>query len=1186
MMSFSIKRVYQPMGDQPTAIAQLSEGLSRGEKEQVLLGVTGSGKSVTAESPVFIKKRNTTLQRQIGSVIDEVFALYPEHVKASGDSEYINTCDIPEWDTFQTLAFDPKTGKQGWQEVYQVSRHIAGDVVAVATQCGRSVSATLDHNFYCARDGRMKLVAGNELQVGDMVPIVRGNDFWPGPDDLEAISLTTYLKRGRRSYYVKSPQVAMPTLSVSAHVGRSKAWRVEHSGERIALEDWHASDGTNETALVGGYHQKSSLPLQMPVTDELLRLIGLYIAEGCHTKNYVVISSAEPEIIDEIARTAKMLSCNTRRRNNSYDYQLSSVMLADLLSEWCGTLSAGKKLPEWWPRLSARQLGVLLGAYYDGDGCMELQAITAATTSVSLASGLQYALQSLGVHARRRSKITRWKDGRKFPSYVVAVQGSEQLRRFASLVALRVLRKRAKLNAYQQRKPNTNVDVVPFNAQAFKSFRMELGLTQAEVAVLANASRTTISLIESGYRQPSQSLMCRLHDALHHTLAADQRCGSFCDSITALSGVRWARVDKIERKDHRQYVYDFAVMGYETFLTGNGGIYVHNTFTMANIIQNYQKPTLVLSHNKTLAAQLYSEFKTFFPDNAVHYFVSYFDYYQPEAYIARSDTYIEKDSQINEEIDRLRHAATAALLSRRDVIIVASVSCIYGIGSVDDYGEMAVQIQRGERRVRDKLLRQLTDIQYARNDIDFHRGTFRVRGDVVDVFPAGEEIAYRIEFFGDEVERITKLDPLTGEVLAKLEEVRIFPGSHYVTPQDKLKVALGYIERELQERLAEFRKHGKLLEAQRLEQRTRFDIEMLEETGFVKGIENYSRYLTNREPGEQPATLMDYFPDDFLMFIDESHMTMPQLRGMYNGDRARKEVLVEHGFRLPSALDNRPLMFTEFERHVNKVVYVSATPAQYELSRSPEPARQVIRPTGLLDPVIEVRPIEGQIDDLIAEIRATIAKRQRILVTTLTKRMAEDLTEYLQEINIKVTYLHSDVDTLDRTDILRDLRLGTYDVVVGINLLREGLDLPEVSLVAILDADKEGFLRSEQALIQTVGRAARHVEGRVVMYADRITNSMQRTLDETTKRRAIQAAYNTEHGITPTGIAKAVEKGMRPDLPEEAKTAKLDLRKIPKDEYKHLLRDLSAQMDMAAQNLEFEKAAELRDIIADIKKKM
>jgi excinuclease ABC subunit B len=614
-------------------------------------------------------------------------------------------------------------------------------------------------------------------------------------------------------------------------------------------------------------------------------------------------------------------------------------------------------------------------------------------------------------------------------------------------------------------------------------------------------------------------------------------------------------------------------------VTGSG-----KTFTMANLIQNSQKPTLVLSHNKTLAAQLYNEFRMFFPDNAVHYFVSYFDYYQPEAYVPRSDTYIEKDSDINEEIDRLRHAATAALLSRRDVIIVASVSCIYGIGSVEDYDGLALRVATGERRLRDKLLRQLTDIQYKRNDIDFHRSTFRVRGDVIDIFPAGEEAAFRIEFFGDELERITQINPLTGEIEKTLDKLTIFPGSHYVTPHEKLVRALDKIRQETEERAAWFRMNDKLVEAQRLEQRVKFDLEMLEQTGFVKGIENYSRYLTNREAGEQPATLMDYFSDDYLLIVDESHMSIPQVRGMYHGDRARKEVLIEHGFRLPSALDNRPLTFSEFERHMNQVVYVSATPAEYELSRSPEPTQQVIRPTGLLDPIIEVRPVDGQVDDLIAEIRKTVEKHQRVIVTTLTKRMSEDLAEYLQELNMKVAYIHSEVDTLERTDILRDLRLGVYDVLVGINLLREGLDLPEVSLVAILDADKEGFLRSEQALIQTVGRAARHQEGRVIMYADRITGSMERTIDETNRRRLIQEEYNIKHGITPTSIVR----GIGDMLPREAKeeAPKLDLKKIPKDEYKHLIKDLTAQMDLAAANLQFEKAAELRDLISEVKEKL
>ncbi len=617
-------------------------------------------------------------------------------------------------------------------------------------------------------------------------------------------------------------------------------------------------------------------------------------------------------------------------------------------------------------------------------------------------------------------------------------------------------------------------------------------------------------------------------------------------------------------------------------VTGSG-----KTFTMANIIANRQVPTLILAHNKTLAAQLYSEFKSFFPDNEVHYFVSYFDYYQPEAYIASSDTYIEKDSKINDEIDRLRHAATTALLTRRDTIIVASVSCIYGIGSPDDYAEMSLTVKKGERRQQDKFIRLLSDIQYQRNDIDFHRGTFRVRGDIVDIFPAGSDVAYRVEFFGDEVDRLTQIDPLTGEITGEPDVVSIFPSSHYVTPKQKLEQAVVKIKKEYEERMEFYEKNDRLLEAQRLSQRTKYDIEMLEETGFVKGIENYSRYLTNREPGDQPATLMDYFPEDFLLFVDESHMTLPQVRGMYNGDRARKEVLVDHGFRLPSALDNRPLTFDEFNRHINQAIYVSATPSEYELSHSPEPAQQVIRPTGLIDPEISIRPTEGQIDDLIAEIRERVAKKQRVLVTTLTKRMAEDLSSYLLELDIKTAYIHSEVDTLERGDILRDLRSGVFDVLVGINLLREGLDLPEVSLVAIIDADKEGFLRSESALIQIVGRAARHLEGMVIMYADKRTNSMNRAIEETDRRRTIQTTYNQENDITPVSIAKAIDEGLRAIIPKKVDdTPKLNLKKIPAEEYAGLVKDLSAQMDLASANLEFEKAAELRDVIAEIRAKM
>lgn len=618
-------------------------------------------------------------------------------------------------------------------------------------------------------------------------------------------------------------------------------------------------------------------------------------------------------------------------------------------------------------------------------------------------------------------------------------------------------------------------------------------------------------------------------------------------------------------------------------VTGSG-----KTFTMANLIKNVGKPTLVLSHNKTLAAQLFSEFKQFFPENEVHYFVSYFDYYQPEAYIASSDTYIEKDSRINEEIDRLRHAATDALLTKEDVIIVSSVSCIYGIGSPSDYEGMSIRLKSGQRYGRDKFIRHLNDIQYHRNDMDFARGNFRVRGDTIDIYPSGMEIAYRIEFFGDEVDRILKIDPLTGEVLDYPKEIHIFPTSHYVTPEEKMRVAIDGIRKEYEQRVKYFDDHNKYLEAQRLTQRIKYDLEMMEQTGFVKGIENYSRYLTNRAPGEEPATLLDYFPDDFLLLIDESHMTIPQVRGMYNGDRARKETLVEYGFRLPSALDNRPLTFQEFEGHINQAVFVSATPGEYELKHSPEPVQQVIRPTGLLDPEIEVRPSEHQVDDLMSEIQLRIQKGQRTLVTTLTKRMAEDLTEFLIEAGVKTAYIHSDVDTLERSDILRELREGVYDVLVGINLLREGLDLPEVSLVAIIDADKEGFLRSEPALIQTIGRAARHVEGKVIMYGDKITEAMNYAITETNRRRAIQDQYNKEHGITPHSVNKAIDEGLRAIIPvdDSKKKHKLNLNKIPVDEYKNLMEDLTAQMQLAAANLEFEKAAELRDTISEIKERL
>ncbi len=617
--------------------------------------------------------------------------------------------------------------------------------------------------------------------------------------------------------------------------------------------------------------------------------------------------------------------------------------------------------------------------------------------------------------------------------------------------------------------------------------------------------------------------------------------------------------------------------------TGTG-----KTFTISNVIKEVNKPTLVIAHNKTLAGQLYSEFKQFFPNNAVEYFVSYYDYYQPEAYVPQSDTYIEKDASINDEIDKLRHSATSALFERRDVIIVASVSCIYGLGNPDEYRELVVSIRKGMEIERNQLLRRLVDVQYERNDVNFQRGTFRVRGDVVEIFPASrDEHCIRIEFFGDEVDRIREVDALTGEIIGERNHVAIYPASHFVTREEKMKKAIENIEKELEEQLEKFRAEGKLLEAQRLEQRTKYDLEMMREMGFCSGIENYSRHLTLREPGATPYTLLDYFPDDFLIVIDESHVTLPQIRGMYNGDQARKQVLVDYGFRLPSALDNRPLKFEEFENHIHQAIYVSATPGPYEKEHCSEMVEQIIRPTGLLDPTIDVRPIEGQIDDLVDEIQKRAKKNERVLVTTLTKKMAEDLTDYLKEMGIKVEYLHSEIKTLERIEIIRELRKGTFDVLVGINLLREGLDIPEVSLIAILDADKEGFLRSETSLIQTIGRAARNANGHVIMYADTITDSMRKAIEETKRRRSIQEAYNKEHGITPKTIRKEIPELIRAtqtaEVEEKYITKVTKGKKLTKSELDKLIASLEQEMKEAAKALDFERAAELRDTIFELK---
>ncbi|GIV95754.1 MAG: hypothetical protein KatS3mg057_0411 [Herpetosiphonaceae bacterium] len=849
-----------------------------------------------------------------------------------------------------------------------------------------------------------------------------------------------------------------------------------------------------------------------------------------------------------------------------------------------GAETCGKPSPPFWPQLSLDALRDLLRTYCDDNGTVDgAGAVMVGAASKELASDLTYAFLRFGMWAQIKSvwKHTSSADHNGEQHYTVTISGQTDLRQFHKEIGFSAGDKQAVLEKLLQSTEDSHIDCVPISGLQLHWLKQQLQLAGLDHCIQGTDStpkRTTL-----------RALLERLR-AWADQSGGDERWWTTWHQLYALCHLRWTPITSVERIAYdRPFVYDLSVPGNETFLAGVGGLFVHNTYVMAKIVEQIQRPTLVLAHNKTLAAQLYAEFKEFFPENAVAYFVSYYDQYTPEAYVPSKDLYIEKEASINEEIDRLRHEATQALLTRRDVLIVASVSAIYGLGSPADYGQVAIPLKRGEVRNRDKLLRQLIDLQFERNDIDFHRGTFRVRGDTVEVFPANAETALRIEFWGDEIDRIVEVDPLTGEILVEKQSIDIYPAKHFITTQEKLQLAIRDIEAELEEQVKRLEAAGRELEAARLKQRTMYDLEMLAEMGYCSGIENYSRHLDRREGGQTPWTLLDYYPDDFLIFIDESHMTIPQLRGMFRGDRSRKETLVEYGFRLPSALDNRPLHFEEFERHIHQVVYVSATPGPYELEHSEQVVEQIIRPTGLLDPVVHVRSTRGQIDDLLGEIRARVAKGQRALVTTLTKRMAEDLADYLKEMGIRTHYLHADVDTIERVAILRDLRLGIYDVVVGINLLREGLDLPEVSLVAILDADKEGYLRSESALIQTIGRAARHIEGTVIMYADSKTRSMEAAIRETERRRAIQEAYNREHGIVPQGIIKEVRDltdRLRQVAEEQAPYAVETggAMEIPKDELLRLIKDLEKQMKEAARNLEFEKAALLRDQIIELRR--
>ncbi|MBI3914056.1 MAG: excinuclease ABC subunit UvrB [Chloroflexi bacterium] len=1115
---------------------------------------------------------------------------------------------------YYAQSFDPETCRVDLRPIRSFIRHTAPtEMYRLRTACGRSATLTGDHNLWVLREGHLQLVKTSEARPTDYVPVPETLLAYGQRRTLDTLALLSDTR-----LFVEAPEAVLTYtdthgagLVVRAFAesalgnphGRLSAIRHHSHGRGIQVKTFlHLLDRTEklggkwdpDKASVGGKSRRDRLPAQLQITPELLGLLGYYIAEGNHQHGYVIIANRDETVRQHVESALAQLGIPFSTRPSS-DYQISSTALAELLKRLCGTIARDKHLPDFWLELSAASLGQLLRAYFDGDGAVgRASDISATTASPRLASDLTYALLRLGMWARVKRRWKRATNSQHSGDwyYSITVSGQANLRRFQQAIGFSIPRKQQALVDQLKHTEHSNVDIVPLRGSELRWLRNRLGLTAETLGEWAGISRGAIQLFETQKRAPRRVTMLKILEVLRRVAARVEGISSawwqVWQSLRNLCQVHWTSIAAVEKIQYPYpFVYDLCVPGTETFLAGTGGFFVHNTFVMAAIIEKVQKPTLVIAHNKTLAAQLYSEFREFFPHNAVEYFVSYYDYYQPEAYVPQHDLYIEKDSSINEEIDRLRLAATSALLSRRDVVIVASVSCIYGLGSPEEYGKVALKIQRGEMRNRDRVIRHLVEIHYERNDYDLGRGKFRVRGDTLEVAPAYGEFAYRIEFFGDEVERIAEVDTTTGEVLSEQPEIEIFPAKHFITPQDKLAAALGDIERELETQIKTFNAQGKLIEAQRIEQRTKYDLEMMREVGYCSGIENYSRPLAQREPGSPPWTLLDYFPDDFLMFIDESHMTVPQIHGMFNGDRARKTTLVDFGFRLPSALDNRPLRFEEFEKKIYQTIFVSATPADYELKVSEQVVEQIIRPTGLIDPEVSVRPIKGQIDDLIAEIKTRVTRGERVLVTTLTKRMAEDLSEYLHDIGIKVHYLHSEIQTLERIEILRDLRLGVYDVIVGINLLREGLDLPEVSLVAILDADKEGFLRSGTALIQTIGRAARHVNGQVIMYADKITDSMRRALDETTRRRQVQTAHNTEHHIEPQGIVKEIR-----DLTQRVHVAaesRADYKvgahaaALPKDEATRLIAEFEKQMKEAAKNWEFEKAALLRDQILELR---
>jgi excinuclease ABC B subunit len=1225
---FELQADYEPAGDQPQAIEGLVDGLESGLAAQTLLGVTGSGKSIGYDDPLYLVEHiNGERQPMVvkaGPFIDGLMAASGLDSDIAADTERF----APEQRAFSTVSYDPCDGKTGEFRVAAFLRHRAPEAMfRLTTRCGRELTLTGDHNLWVLRAGELRLIRTEDARTDDYLPMPESLPrIEHSSGAIRELDLLTYLADTNLSVFAKQPILEyvaatgtdgfMASMKNCLMHPENKLWAIRKGihGSGIRMAHFRhlmgATNGLGNTIAngaqisVGGKKRVCRLPARLPLTESFLGLLGIYIAEGNGQENYVTIANREPMIRTQIESALRELGVPFFVRQCS-DYQVSSTALARLLSRLCGHSARDKRLPDFWARLDDRSLGCLLRSYFDGDATVSRNGrVIATTASEHLASDLVYALKRFGIHARvRRTRKRATNSNHAGGIYLdVTVSGQTDLARYARAVGFSHPEKRLRLQSMLSKSRDTNVDVVPIAPLAWRQLREGAGLTMRGLAAKTGCSRPMISLMESGQRPPSRVLLSKLlrviGNHLHSQRVTSLAAWSSWQSLRALCNVRWSPIAKVQPVAYpHRHVYDLSVPGPETFLAGLGGAIVHNTYTISRVIERVQRPTMVLAHNKTLAAQLYGELRGFFPKNAVEYFVSYYDYYQPEAYVPSSDTYIEKDASTNEHIEQMRLSATKALLERGDSIIVATVSSIYGLGDPQAYLSMVLHLVRGERIDQRRLLRRLAEMQYTRNDMELSPGTYRVRGDIIDVFPAesGRD-AVRVELFDEAIENLSLIDPLTGAIIGRIPRFTVYPGTHYVTPKDRLMQAIDFIREELRERLAALYADNKLVEAQRLEQRTLFDLEMIKEVGYCSGIENYSRYLSGRQPGEPPPCLYDYLPPNALLVVDESHQTIPQLGAMFKGDRSRKETLVEYGFRLPSALDNRPLKFEEWERLAPQMIFVSATPGPYEARKSSQVVEQVVRPTGLVDPTIEVRPVRTQVDDVLSEIHNCVSLNERVLITTLTKRMAEDLTEYLHEHGVRVRYLHADIETVERVEIIRDLRLGKFDVLVGINLLREGLDMPEVALVAILDADKEGFLRSEGSLIQTMGRAARNLEGRAILYADRITGSMERAMAEIERRRIKQTAYNEAHGITPRSIIKPVAdimEGAR--LTSSGRSGKrargegrsggaVDTRTLKNSaDIAREAKRIETDMYRHARNLEFEQAAVLRDQLEQLR---